>query len=88
MKEYKPILEMCLQLIREKGEDAFVTICNCAIPSYVVLFEHDRLGKKIESLPQEERQAMWEYVFEKFPKHSKEDRVKFCKIIHCIGELI
>ena len=87
MKEYVSIVEMCLRWVSEKGEDAFLTICNCSIPSYVILLEHNKLENKLESLPQQEKQAMWEYVHERFPTKTKEERINCCKIIHCIGEL-
>lgn len=88
MKEYAPIVEMCLLEIFEKGEAAIKTICNCDVPSHVMLVEYEKLSTRIEDIPPDEKEKMWKEVYEMFPKKTKEERIKVCKIIHCIPELL
>lgn len=88
MKDYAPIVEMCLLAVYEKGVDAIKTICNCNIPSYVMLTEYLKLKIKIEDLDTEEKEKMWKEVYEMFPSKTKEERLKACKIIHTIATLL
>lgn len=88
MKEYAPIIEMCLLAVLEKGEVAIKTICNCNIPSHVMLVEYKKLSMKIEDISLYEKEKMWGEVYEMFHQKSKEERIKVCKIIHCISELL
>lgn len=88
MNEYKPIVGMCLLEVFEKGEASIKTICNCVVPTNVMLVEYSKLKIKLEDIPPEEKQKMWEEVYEMFPNKTKEERVVICKIIHTIGSLL
>lgn len=87
MKEYDSLVELALGFVREHGEDALKLICESSVLSHVILFKYWFIEKKLESLPPEEKNTLWEYVYEKFPTRTKEQRLNYCKIIHCIGEL-
>ena len=88
MKEFASIIGMCLLEVHEKGEAAIKTICNCKVPSDVMLMEYRKLKTKIEDLPTEEKEEMWKVVYEWFPNKSKEERLNVCRIIHTIGILL
>lgn len=88
MKDYAPIVGMCLLSVHEKGVDAIKTICNCTIPSYVMMMEYLKLEIKIEDLDTEEKERMWQEVYEMFPHKTKQERLNVCKIIHTIATLL
>lgn len=88
MKELQSIVGMCLLEVYEKGEAAIKTICNCTVPSEVMLLEYKKLEIKIEDLPTDEKETMWKEVYEMFPNKTKEERLIACKIIHTIGALL
>lgn len=88
MTYYAPIIEMCLLEVHQKGEAAIKTICNCKIPSDVMLFEYRRLNLKLEDLSAEEKKEMWEFACAAFPDKSKEEKINVCKIIHTIGAIL
>lgn len=88
MREFAPIVEMCLLQVLERKEDGLVTVCNCDVPVHVMLVEYKRLGLKIELAEDGEKKQMWEYVNEKFPKKSKEEKINLCKVIFTIGYLL
>ena len=71
----------------ETNLDVYAEYC-CEGPTASYSDEYvNWLENKLESLPKQEKQAMWEYVHERFPTKTKEERINCCKIIHCIGEL-
>jgi hypothetical protein len=41
----------------------------------------------IEMLPQEEKQGLWEFVKEKYPTRSKQDKIQLCKSVYVMGTL-
>lgn len=88
MREYAPIIEMCLLQVHEKKEDAIKTICNCAVPSHVMLVEYSKLKIKLEDLPVEEKKQLWDYAYELYPTKTSQERLNVCKIIHVIGQLL
>ena len=88
MKEYAPIIEMCLLQVYEKKEDAIKTICNCKIPSHVMLVEYSKLKVKLEDLPTEQKKELWDYAYRLYPNKTSQERLNVCKIIHTIGTLL
>lgn len=88
MKEYKELVGMILMEVFQRGEDAIVTVCNCAVPSHVMLVEYLKLPRKLEDLPSEQKNELWEHAYKLFPTKNSEQRLKVCKIIHTIGELL
>lgn len=88
MKEWKDIIGMCLMEVYERGEQGIVTILNCKVPSEVLLAEYGKLKNRVEDIPQQEKEQMWQFVHSKFPGADKTFRINACKIIHTIGALI
>jgi len=88
MKEYAPIVGMCLLEVHEKKEAAIKTICNCKVPSDVMLVEYRKLKIKLEDLPTEQKKELWDYAYELFPNRTSQERLNVCKIIHVIGQLL
>lgn len=88
MKEYAEIIGMCLMAVHEKGEPGLITVCNCHVPSQVMLLEYRKLKTKLEDLPQQERQQLWQFAYDNFPLKTKEQRIDVCKIVHTIGNLL
>lgn len=84
----KELVGLYLNEIFEKGEPALVAILGCVIPRYFLYWEHNRLGLSLESLSQEEKREMWEFVHAHFPNRTKEFRVDSCKIIQVVGYLL
>lgn len=79
---------MLVNQVRLRGEEAMLAVCNCNIPSVVILSEYERLENKFDRLPKDEIESMWEYVGSRFPDKTREEKIKCCKIIHCFGELL
>ena len=79
---------MLIEKVRINGEETMLAICNCSLPSTVVLSEYEKLEKKFDNLPKDEIEAMWEYVGSRFPDKTREQKINVCKIIHTIGELL
>lgn len=85
---YAGIIGLCLLEVHEKGEQAIKTICSCSVPSHVMMVEYGKLKVKLEDLPKEERQEMWEVAHDMFPNSSKDFRIRVCRLIHVIGTLL
>ncbi len=88
MIQYPSIIEMCIQEVIEKEDNAFKTICNCRVPTHCLLVEYKRLGYRLEELDGEEKNQIWNFVYGLFPTKSKEERIDCCKIIHLISKLL
>ena len=88
MKEFAPIVEMCLLLVYDQKPDAIKTICSCSIPSHVMLVEYGKLKYKLEDMPVDEKKELWDYAYQLFPTKTSQERLNVCKIIHTIGTLI
>jgi hypothetical protein len=41
----------------------------------------------IEMLTKEEKNNLWEYVKEKYPTRSKQDKIELCKSVYVMGSL-
>lgn len=81
------LFDMYVGLFQAKGESMLVAICNCAVPSKVVLEEYKKLPP-IETMPEKEKVEMKKYVISLFPDKTPEQKVEACKIIYTIGTLI
>lgn len=84
---YKGLVQIYINFFHEKGNDALKAICNCDVPSFVMLQEYSKL-EPLESRPIKEKQEMWEYVKELFPDKDKETLIKNSRIIYTVGTLI
>lgn len=87
MSLFKPLLDYYLGCFQSQGEPALQTICNCTVPSEVVLSEYKKLTP-IENLSEKEKRELWEYAKEKYPEGNDETRIRFTKIVYTIGNLI
>jgi len=84
---YKKLLEYYLDYFHKNGEDGLKVICNCKVPSDVVMAFYNKF-EPIENRPEEERKEMWLYVNELFPVKTKEEKIICSKIIYTIGNLL
>lgn len=82
-----PIIEMCLYYAMDQGEEGVATICKCSVPSYVLLQEYKKIPQ-IEERSKEDRQQIWDFVNERFPNKTKEEKINCCKVIHTISTLL
>lgn len=87
MSLYNQLIEMCLFEALNRGDDGLGTICNCDIPSHVMMVCYSKIPP-IESLATENRQQMWDFVNERFPAKTKEEKIKCCKIIYTVSVLL
>lgn len=87
MSPTKSLLDYYLGYFQAVGEVALVTICNCKVPSDVILSEYKKLPP-IENLPTKEKNDLWEYAKEKYPDGDQETRLRFIRITYTIGTLV
>lgn len=78
------LLKLYLGLFHQYGEPILIALCNCKVPSDVVLETY----KKIAPIPEENMAEMMEYAKEKYPDGDEETRLRFVKITHTIGTLL
>jgi len=84
---FKELMDMYLGVFQARGESALVAICNCNVPSQVVLSAYKKLPP-IEQMPDNEKKEMKQYVRETFPNKTAEEKMNACKIIYTIGTLL
>lgn len=78
---------MYLGMFQAQGESVLIAICNCKVPSDVVLSAYKKLPP-IELMPAKEKQDMKDFVNETFPNKTTEEKVNAAKVIYTIGSLI
>jgi len=83
----KPLLDMYLGIFQEKGEASLISMCNCTVPSKIILEAYKKL-LPIENLPKEQKEELWQYAKETYPNGDKETRLRFTKITYTIGNLL
>lgn len=79
---------LCEKLILNlKSELDFISLCNCVVPrkSFLTVY---KLYPKIETLEEEEKKELWEFVRINFPGKPKEELIENCKIIYTAGKMI
>ena len=84
---FKELIKFYLSEFNRLGEPALIAICNCKIPTEILLSEYKR-QEPLESMPEKERKEMWEYVCQAFPDKTKSEKIICAKVIHTIGSLI
>lgn len=84
---FAPLLSYYLNRVLEKGDDALKAICNTKVPSDIILMNYSKV-EPLENRPQQEKIELWKYVVESFPEKTKEEKIRCCKVIHTIGNLI
>lgn len=84
---FEKLLKYYLDYFQTVGEPALVTICNCKVPSDIILEQYKKLSP-IEKLPVNEKNELWEYAKEKYPDGDMETRLRFIRITYTIGTLV
>lgn len=83
----KPLLDYYLGYFQASGEPALKKICNCKVPSDIVLQAYKQLIP-IEALPEKEKIELWEYAKQMYPDGDQETRLRFTRITYTIGTLV
>lgn len=78
---------MYLNEFQQKGEPILKVICNCVVPSKVILAKYKTI-EPIETMGEKEKTEMKKYVNELFPGETPQFRLNACKIIYTIGTLL
>lgn len=86
MKMFESLLQMYLNEFQQKGEPILKVICNCVVPSKVILAKYKTI-EPIETMGEKEKTEMKKYVNELFPGETPQFRLNACKIIYTIGTL-
>lgn len=81
------LLDFYLEYFQKHGEPALATICNCKVPSDVILWAYKKLPP-IEAMPENEKREMKKYVIEMFPTKTTAEKLNCCRIIYTIGTLL
>lgn len=84
---FAPLLSYYLNYVLNNGDAALKTICNTKVPCDIILMEYKKVIP-LEDRPQKEKTELWKYVVETFPEKTKEEKIRCCKVIHTIGNLI
>lgn len=79
---------MYVEEFHKNGESTLKAICNCVVPSKIILEKYKTLEVKLEDLPQKDKDELKAYVREMFPDKSPEEKMKAAKIIYTIGNII
>ena len=84
---FAELLSYYLRYFTQYGEPSVKTICNCVVPSKIILEEYRKLPP-IEKMGEKEKQELKEYVMELFPEKTIEEKVIAAKVIYTIGSLL
>lgn len=84
---FKTLLQYYLSEFERVGEPILKTICNCSVPSTVILNAYKSLPP-IEMMDDREKKEMKQYVIETFPDKTIEEKLNCCKIVYTIGTLL
>lgn len=87
MKEFYPLITEYLRQFNENGEPFLKTICNCKVPSEIILSEYKKLPP-IEQMGDKEKKEMKAYVIGMFPEKTITEKLICCKVIYTIGSLL
>lgn len=74
----------------KRSENSLKMICGLSLKSSVLKECFGVIYKDldpIEKLTQDEKSDLWQYVCEKFPERSKEDKIQLSKNLYVIGTL-
>ena len=83
----KEMFQYILGYFQASGEPGLKVICNCKVPSDIVLSAYSTIPP-IESLPIKEKNELWEYAKETYPDGDTETRLRFTRITYTIGTLV
>jgi hypothetical protein len=87
MKEFAPLITEYLRGFQEKGEPFLKTICNCKVPSEIILSEYRKLPP-IERMPEKDKKELKRYVIDAFPYKTIVEKLDCAKIVYTIGTLL
>lgn len=87
MQIYKTLLDVYLGKFMAVGEPALVAICNCKIPSEIIMWAYKSLPP-IEEMPEKEKKDLKQYVIDLFPNKTIQEKLICCKIVYTIGTLL
>lgn len=75
-----------LKVSNLKSELDLIPICNSSIrKAFLVVY---KLYPKIETLEEEEKKELWEFVRKHFPGKRKDELIENCKIIYTAGKIV
>lgn len=84
---FEELIKYYLDCFHKDGEKAIKTICNCDVPSQIILEQYKKF-EPLEKLPEKEKSELKQYVIEMFPGQSVEFLVKAAKVVYTIGSLL
>lgn len=84
---FSELVKYYLNYFNEKGEPALRTICNCIVPSKILLEEYRKLTP-IEQMPDKEKKELKQFVIQMFPEKTTEEKLNCAKIVYTIGTLL
>lgn len=87
MKELARLVPVYLEHFHKEGEKSLPFFIKSSVPSLVFLIEYKKLPP-IETLPEKEKNDLWEYAKEIYPEGTQEERLKAVKIVYTIGTLL
>lgn len=76
-----------LKMFNKDGEGFLKAVCNCKVPSDVILEKYKNLVP-IENIGEKEKQELWEYAGELFPDKTREEKLNCCRIVYTIGSFL
>jgi hypothetical protein len=84
---FDELMQYYLSQFHERGEQAVIDICNLDVPSQIVLMEYTKLPP-IETMSEDHKKEMKQYIIETFPDKSVEQKVKCAKIFYTVGTML
>lgn len=84
---FNSLLDMYLGMFQARGEPVLIAICNCSVPSQVVLQAYKKLPP-IETMPEKEKAEMKKFINQTFPDKTVEQKVEAAKIFYTIGTIL
>jgi len=84
---FKELIKYYISMFQKDGQQALITLCNCKVPSDILLIEYKKLPP-IEDLSVDEKNQYWEYAKEIYPTGDTETRLRLIKITYVIGTLL
>ncbi len=88
MKMFDSLLKLYVDEFHKDGEAALKAICNCDVPSKVILEKYDSLKIKLEDLPDHDKNELKAYIREMFPYKFHVEKMKAAKIVYTIGTVL
>lgn len=85
--DFNPIMAHYLNSFEMKGEVILKSICNCVVPSQIVMSYYPNV-MPIEQLPDEKKRDLKKTVIAMFPEKTPQELIQCCKIIHTMGILL